>query len=134
LRQLDYHVIQSNLTPTNPLSHPPCFPNAREPRYIQAVAQVTNAYLADKGDIDRFVLSYHGIPIKYHERSDPYPWHCEATTAALVAAMGWDEGQYIQTCVAAHHPRPIHCRAHDHTAAGSCWWLVLVARAVGSCC
>lgn len=66
-------------------------------RYIKAVVEVSKAFLADKGDIDKFVLSYHGIPCKYHERSDPYPWHCEATTRAIVAGMGWEEGQFVQT-------------------------------------
>ncbi len=32
---------------------------------------------------DVLLCSYHGLPVKYVEKGDPYPQHCEATTEAL---------------------------------------------------
>jgi ferrochelatase len=67
------------------------------PAYVQAVAQVTREFLSDKGPIDKFVISYHGIPQRYHTQGDPYPWHCETTTEQLVRALGLPEGTWVHT-------------------------------------
>lgn len=32
---------------------------------------------------DMLLCSYHGLPVKYVEKGDPYPLHCEATTEGL---------------------------------------------------
>lgn len=46
---------------------------------------------------DFFMVSFHGIPVRYETEGDTYREDCEATMAALARDMGWKEGQY-QLC------------------------------------
>lgn len=45
----------------------------------------------------RIMLSYHGIPKSYVDEGDPYPQQCNETTRLLATAMGWNEGEYMQS-------------------------------------
>jgi ferrochelatase len=46
---------------------------------------------------DHHVLSFHGIPISYCHRGDPYATHVKRTTASLVRRLGWPRSDWTQT-------------------------------------
>lgn len=56
------------------------------PAYIGALAvRVGEALRA--GPVDHYVFSFHGLPVRYVERGDPYRVQCEATAEALAVAL-----------------------------------------------
>ena len=59
--------------------------------YIKALAESIRPALAN---CDKLVFSYHGIPVEYTEKGDPYRVHCELTTQAVVAYLGLSESEY----------------------------------------
>jgi ferrochelatase len=67
-----------------------------QPQYIRALAESIRA-TPGFAQAEHFVLSYHGLPQSYVRRGDPYLDHCNRTTRALVAELGWSESQYTQT-------------------------------------
>jgi ferrochelatase len=73
-------------------------PYYEHPAYLDALAQLIRDDLQKlPWRPDHCLLSFHGIPIKYAERGDPYPKHVQATTAALVERLGWKAGEWTQT-------------------------------------
>jgi len=46
---------------------------------------------------DHFILSFHGIPVKYAQRGDPYPQHVQKTTQLLLERLGWSDGTWTQS-------------------------------------
>lgn len=67
------------------------------PAYLDALACVIREELARlKGEPDHYLLSFHGIPVKYAQRGDPYATHVKRTTAALVQRLGWPRGRWTQ--------------------------------------
>ena len=51
------------------------------PAYLDAVATVIGEERAQLAwEPEHFLLSFHGIPVTYAERGDPYPQHVERTT------------------------------------------------------
>lgn len=74
---------------------PPYYAHAA---YIDAMAAVIRDDLARLGwTPDHFILSFHGIPIKYAQAGDPYATHVKRTTALLVEKLGWQRGKWTQT-------------------------------------
>jgi ferrochelatase len=68
------------------------------PAYLDAVTQVIRDELAElPWQPEHYVISFHGIPISYVERGDPYPEHVKSTTAALIERLGWPAGQWTQS-------------------------------------
>lgn len=73
-------------------------PYYEHPAYIDAVATIIREQLARLDwQPEHFVLSFHGIPIRYAQDGDPYALHCKRTTARLVEALGWRRDQWAQT-------------------------------------
>ncbi|HZU38329.1 MAG TPA: ferrochelatase, partial [Gemmataceae bacterium] len=73
-------------------------PYYAHPAYIGAVVTIIREELARLGwQPDHYLLSFHGIPIKYVERGDPYPEHVEKTTALLQEQLQWPEGRWSRT-------------------------------------
>ncbi len=73
-----------------------CLVNAYfyQPAYIQALKGSIEDFWSQRGRPDHLLFSYHGIPQAYADKGDPYPGHCECTTAATVAALGLSEPFY----------------------------------------
>lgn len=68
------------------------------PAYIDAMAAVIQDDLARlPWKPDHHLLSFHGIPVQYVERGDPYPQHVEGTTRLLIEKLGWPSGSWTQT-------------------------------------
>jgi ferrochelatase len=74
---------------------PPYFAHAA---YLDAMATVIREELSRlPWEPEHFVLSFHGIPVKYAERGDPYPKHVERTTQLLLERLTWPAGRWTQS-------------------------------------
>ncbi len=68
------------------------------PVYLNAVQTVIREELARlTWTPQHFLLSFHGIPVLYAQRGDPYATHVKRTTHALVKRLGWTRGQWTQS-------------------------------------
>jgi len=69
-----------------------------EPVYIGALARSIERRLSDLDFQPEVILaSYHGIPLAYEQRGDPYRAHCLETTRLLRERLGLDEKKLITT-------------------------------------
>ncbi|MFN3310223.1 MAG: ferrochelatase [Thermomonas sp.] len=59
-----------------------------DPGWVAAVADAIRAHWQAHGRGERLLLSFHGIPQRLVEAGDPYARQCEASTAAIAAALG----------------------------------------------
>ena len=60
----------------------------RDPGWVDAVAASIRAHHAAHGRGERLLLSFHGLPQRVVDGGDPYAAQCEASTAAIAAALG----------------------------------------------
>jgi protoporphyrin/coproporphyrin ferrochelatase len=73
-------------------------PYYEDPGYLDAMVAVIRQDLAKLDwQPDHFLLSFHGIPVKYVERGDPYPNQVARTTTLLQERLQWPEGRWQQT-------------------------------------
>jgi len=74
---------------------PPYYDDAA---YIDALAQSMRSALgALDFEPEMVIASYHGLPLEYFQKGDPYHCHCVKTTRLLREALGWDENQLMHT-------------------------------------
>ena len=57
------------------------------PDYIAALAKSATDFWQSHGKPDYLLCSYHGIPKRYADNGDPYPQHCNGTTALLAEKL-----------------------------------------------
>jgi ferrochelatase len=68
------------------------------PAYLDAVTAVIRDDLAAlPWQPEHYLLSFHGIPVKYAQRGDPYATHVKRTTAFLIPRLGWKAGHWTQS-------------------------------------
>jgi protoporphyrin/coproporphyrin ferrochelatase len=68
------------------------------PAYLDAMTTVIHEELKRlPWQPDHYLLSFHGIPIKYVQRGDPYPTHVKRTTEELIKRLGWPRESWTQT-------------------------------------
>jgi ferrochelatase len=68
------------------------------PGYLDAVAALIREELARlPWQPEHYLLSFHGIPVKYAQRGDPYATHVKRTTRFLIERLGWPAGKWTQT-------------------------------------
>lgn len=68
------------------------------PAYLDAVVMVIREELAKlPWQPEHYLLSFHGIPVKYVERGDPYPEQVERTKQLLLERLGWPAGMWTQS-------------------------------------
>lgn len=73
-------------------------PYYEHPAYLDAMAAVIREELAKlPAPPDHSLLSFHGIPVAYAQKGDPYATHVKRTTAQLVARLGWPRGRWTQS-------------------------------------
>jgi ferrochelatase len=73
-------------------------PYYAHPAYIDAITEVIQAELKRlPREPDHYLLSFHGIPIRYSRSGDPYATHVKRTTAALVKKLGWPRSKWTQS-------------------------------------
>ncbi len=58
-----------------------------DPAYINALAASVRDYWSKKGKPERLLISFHGLPLDYVAKGDPYAQHCKRTTELLVKAL-----------------------------------------------
>ncbi len=73
-------------------------PYYAHPEYLEAIATIIQEETKKiSWHPDHFVISFHGIPIKYAQKGDPYATHVVRTTRGLIAKLGWKRDSWSQT-------------------------------------
>jgi ferrochelatase len=68
------------------------------PAYLDAVCAVIQDELKRlPAEPEHYILSFHGIPMKYAQRGDPYATHVKRTTAELIRRLGWPRERWTQS-------------------------------------
>lgn len=67
------------------------------PPYIAALAASVREHWATRGEPDRLIMSFHGLPRFSLDRGDPYHCECQKTGRLLAEALGLDEDRYRVT-------------------------------------
>jgi protoporphyrin/coproporphyrin ferrochelatase len=65
--------------------------------FIKAAAQRIRAHWDEFGRADRLLFSYHGVPLKYLQKGDPYHCECHKTSRLLAEALGLQPEQWMTT-------------------------------------
>lgn len=65
-----------------------------DPAYIVAMADSIGAYWQEKGQPDRLLLSFHGIPQRYEDKGDPYGRECKTTARLIAQTLGLADEQW----------------------------------------
>ncbi len=65
--------------------------------YIQACAAQIKEYWAEHGQAEKLIFSYHGVPLKYLKKGDPYHCECHKTSRLIAEALGLSKEQYLTT-------------------------------------
>jgi ferrochelatase len=69
-----------------------------DPAYIGALAASLRENLAALDfEPEIAVASFHGLPVEYFEKGDPYYCHCAKTTRLLREALGWPQERLLLT-------------------------------------
>jgi len=69
-----------------------------DPVYIEAVASSLEAELSKLPlEPEMILASFHGVPVDYLLKGDPYHCHCQKTARLLRARLGLDEGKFMLT-------------------------------------
>ncbi len=63
------------------------------PAYIDALANSIREQWQQRPAAERLLLSFHGLPLRYHEAGDPYRIQCEETATALAQQMNLQDGE-----------------------------------------
>ncbi|MDX1692972.1 MAG: ferrochelatase [Ketobacteraceae bacterium] len=67
------------------------------PAYIEALKQSVVRYSEGAETPDELVMSFHGIPRRYHSQGDPYPLECHKTGELLAESLGLNDDQWRLT-------------------------------------
>ena len=69
-----------------------------EPVYIDALAESVEKHLSELDfEPEILIASYHGLPVSYFRKGDPYHCHCQKTSRLLRERLGWREGRLLTT-------------------------------------
>lgn len=66
----------------------------QHPLYIQALAESVRKFQQQHGQAEKLLMSFHGIPIPYAEKGDPYPERCHKTAQLLAQELGLNDDQW----------------------------------------
>ena len=69
-----------------------------EPGYIGALAHsMRNSIAGLAFEPEIVIASFHGLPVEYFQKGDPYHCHCHKTARLLREALGWGEEKLMLT-------------------------------------
>ena len=69
-----------------------------DPVYIEALARSIETHLASLDfEPELVIASYHGIPMSYFQKGDPYHCHCHKTSRLLRERLGWPKEKLMTT-------------------------------------
>lgn len=77
-----------------------------DPGYLQAVAGRIDEAWNSVGRPQRLLFSFHGIPLDYHHRGDPYFSQCQETATHLANLLGIAPEQWSMAFQSRVGPRP----------------------------
>ncbi|MDR2127965.1 MAG: ferrochelatase [Burkholderiaceae bacterium] len=72
-------------------------PYYAHPDYIGALARRIRADWQARGQPDKLVMSFHGMPVRAARQGDPYARQCERTAQLLAARLALKPGQWLHT-------------------------------------
>lgn len=70
---------------------------ATDAGWVAAVADSITRWRQQHGAGEHLLFSYHGLPQRLARAGDPYPQQCEASTRAIVQALGLSDDQWTLT-------------------------------------
>lgn len=74
----------------------PAYPD--EPAYIEAIANSIRTHIAGLDwEPEKVLASFHGIPLSYFTKGDPYHCQCMKTARLVREQLGWAEDRLITT-------------------------------------
>jgi ferrochelatase len=88
---------------------------AEDAGWVSAVADSIRAHWQQQGRGERLLFSFHGIPQRLVDAGDPYQRRCEASVAAIVAALGLLPGDYAVAFQSRFGREPWLLPATDHS-------------------
>lgn len=65
------------------------------PAYIDALVESIRQAWAAKGEPERLLFSFHGIPKRYFTAGDPYHCHCHKTARMVVDRLGLEDDRWL---------------------------------------
>ncbi|KFZ29951.1 ferrochelatase [Pseudidiomarina atlantica] len=65
--------------------------------YIDACVAQIKAYWQTHGQAEKLIFSYHGVPLKYLQKGDPYHCECHKTSRLIAEKLGLSKDQYLTT-------------------------------------
>ncbi|WP_447940946.1 ferrochelatase [Pseudoxanthomonas mexicana] len=65
--------------------------------WVAAVVESIRAWRAEHDEGEHLLFSYHGLPQRLARAGDPYPQQCEASTRAIVQALGLRDDEWTLT-------------------------------------
>lgn len=69
-----------------------------DPKYVETLANsIRDGVAALDFEPDLVITSYHGMPVEYLERGDPYHCQCHKTTRLVREYLGWDKSKIMVT-------------------------------------
>jgi len=70
---------------------------AVDPGWVTAVVASVRQWRERQGAGEHLLFSYHGLPQRLARNGDPYPQQCEASTRAIVQALGLRDDEWTLT-------------------------------------
>lgn len=70
---------------------------ATDPHWVAAVVASVRQWRERHTAGEHLLFSYHGLPQRLARNGDPYPQQCEASTRAIVEALGLRDGEWTLT-------------------------------------
>jgi ferrochelatase len=69
-----------------------------DPKYVETLGNsIRDGVAALDFEPDLVITSYHGMPVEYLERGDPYHCQCYKTTRLVGEYLGWDKSRLMVT-------------------------------------
>jgi ferrochelatase len=69
-----------------------------DPKYIETLGNsIRDGVAALDFEPELVITSYHGMPVEYLERGDPYHCQCHKTTRLVGEYLGWDKSRLMVT-------------------------------------
>ena len=66
----------------------------QHPDYIHSLAQSVRDFQTEHGQVDKLLMSFHGIPQPYADKGDPYADRCRETARLVAEQLGLSNDQW----------------------------------------
>ncbi|WP_408034014.1 ferrochelatase [Teredinibacter purpureus] len=67
------------------------------PAYIEAIADSIREHWLTHERAEKLLFSYHGVPLNYLHKGDPYHCQCLATSRLVAQSLGLKDDEYLTT-------------------------------------